>query len=221
MSNYFNQIPNFEYVNRFPDAKISDYIQVKNLFKRAFLRDDIAKDVTLFTKYKIKGDERPDNVAFKIYNDSSLDWVVLISNNIININTEWPLAQNTFDKYLIKKYGTYDNLYNGIHHYETTEVKNTMGVVLVRSGLKVESNYAFTYYDSPRNRYYTEYPVVPVTNYEYEERLEDDKRNIFLIEPRYIKIVKNDLKDMMKYKKGSTQYVNRTLKRGDNINLFS
>ena len=104
MSNYFKKVPSFEYVSRLPDAKISDYITVKNLFKRGKLADDIFKDLTIFTKYEIKGDDRPDNVADEIYDDSDLDWVVLLSNNIINIQSEWPMPQRDFDRYLINKY---------------------------------------------------------------------------------------------------------------------
>ena len=84
MSNYFKQVPDFDYVSRLPDAKISDYITVKNLFKRGKLADDIFQDLTVFTKYEIRGDDRPDNVAYKVYDDSDLDWVILLANNIIN-----------------------------------------------------------------------------------------------------------------------------------------
>ena len=86
MSNYFNQLPDFEYVSRLPNAKISDYITVKNLFKRAFLREDIYQNLTFFTKYSIKGNDRPDNVAAEIYQDSTLDWLILLTNNIINLS---------------------------------------------------------------------------------------------------------------------------------------
>ena len=81
---YFRQVPDFEYVSRLPDAKISDYIRVKNLFKKGYLKEDIFQDLTLLAKYQVQGNERPDNVAYKVYNDSSLDWIVLLSNNIIN-----------------------------------------------------------------------------------------------------------------------------------------
>ena len=83
MSNYFSKVPNFEYVSRLPDANISDYIAVKNLFKRGKLREDIFQELAFFTKYQIEGDDRPDNVAFKVYGDSRLDWLVLVSNNIL------------------------------------------------------------------------------------------------------------------------------------------
>ena len=88
MSSYFSEVPDFEYVSRLPDAKISDYIRVKNLFRRGFLREDIFQDLTFFTKYQVRGDDRPDNVAFEIYKDSTLDWLVLTANNIVNIQDE-------------------------------------------------------------------------------------------------------------------------------------
>ena len=70
MSDYFSKVPNFEYVSRMPDAHISDYITVKNLFKRGALEQDILQDLSLHTKYKIQGDDRPDNVAFEYYESS-------------------------------------------------------------------------------------------------------------------------------------------------------
>ena len=129
MSNYFSKVPNFEYVSRLPDANISDYIAVKNLFKRGKLREDIFQELAFFTKYQIEGDDRPDNVAFKVYGDSRLDWLVLVSNNILNIQTEWPLTQFNYDQYLLDKYGTYEKL-NDVHHHETIEVKDGSGVTI-------------------------------------------------------------------------------------------
>ena len=219
MSNYFSKVPNFEYVSRLPDANISDYIEVKNLFKRAFLREDIFQDLAFFTKYQIVGDDRPDNVAFKIYEDSSLDWVVLISNNILNIQSEWPMKQYDFDKYLLDKYGTYEKM-NEVHHYETVEIKNGDGVVLVPKGLTVTEDFTFDYYNFYNESYITEKPVNAITNLQYEEKLNDDKRNIFLLKPRYLSVVVDDLEDIMRYKKGSSQYKTESLKTADNIRLY-
>ena len=217
MSNYFNKVPNFEYVSRLPDANISDYINVKNLFKRITLRQDIYQDLSFFTKYKIIGDDRPDNVAFDVYGRSDLDWVILTSNNIINIQSEWPMPQFDFDAYLIEKYGTYENL-NSTHHYETTELKNNDDVVIVQKGLRVESDYSITYFDE--SGMVTGNPVKEVTNYQYEDQLNDDKRNIFVLKTLYLNIIIDDLDELMTYKKGSSQYKTETLKTADNIRLF-
>ena len=221
MSNYFSRIPDFEYVSLLPDAKISDYIQVKNLFKKGFIREDIFQDTTFFTKYTINGDDRPDNVAFKVYGDSTFDWIVLQSNNIINIQTEWPLSQNDFDRYALDKYGDYNTLFNGVHHYETLEVKNSNGVVILESGKQVPQDFSITYFDIKLKQYITaSNATVAVTNYEYENIIQENKRNIFLLKNNYIPVVLNDMENIMPYRKGSTQYVSETLKRADNIRLY-
>ena len=351
---YFRQVPDFEYVSRNPgDKYISEYIPVKNLFKRGKLREDIFDDLQFFEKYSIIGDERPDNVANKFYGDSTLDWVVLLSNNILNIQTEWPMTQDTFDKVMLNRYGSYDNFYNGVHHYETEEIQNSLGITVLKAGIKIPNSwktngnfleivntrianissevydeilerpvatknvivttfrgditsfgggirglkvgdqitidnvsetqyngqhivtdildadengevvYEFTFelpfipnvatpilaeprkeevhYTiseqslNPGNSYYYEYwdpglgyavqkPstsfVKTVTNYEYENQLQEDKRNIFILKPRYLNVVFNDMDDIMPYKKGSQQYISETLKKGDNIRLY-
>ena len=220
MSNYFSQLPEFEYVSRLPDARISDYIPVKNLFMRGKLREDIFQNASVFTKYKIKGDDRPDNVAFEVFGDANLDWLVLTCNNILNVYDEWPMTQINFENYLLEKYGTYENI-NATHHFETTEVKNTSGVIILPAGLEVDSNYSITFFDETIEGMTTvNSPVTEVTNYIYEDRLQEDRRNIFVLKPRFLNVVKDDMEEMMLYKKGSTQYKSETLKTADNIRLF-
>tara|TARA_B100001057_G_C22624763_1_gene862022 strand:- start:60 stop:728 length:669 start_codon:yes stop_codon:yes gene_type:complete len=222
MSNYFRQLPDFNYVSRLPDAKISDYIKVKNLFKKGKLREDIFQNVSFFTKYKIRGDNRPDNVASEFYGDSKLDWLVLTCNNIINIQTEWPLQQADFDRFMLEKYGTYDNLFGGIHHYETTEVKDSDGIVFVKAGLKTDETFPFKYSDTRTGVNVDLANIsIPVTNYEYELEIEDGKRNIFLLKRNYLNVVRDDMEEMMTYRKGSTQYVSETLKNADNIRIYN
>ena len=325
---YFKQVPNLEYINRTAgNNDISNYINVKNLFKRGRLRPDLIGNLNYFSKYKIIGDERPDNVAFKEYKDPSLDWVVLLANNILNVQSEWPLPQNALDEILLEKYGTYQKLYQEIHHYETVEIKNSRGGIVLPGGLEtpntwrtngnyiqaintkinqisgseskvatvtmnngirdlkvgsevfidnvssnvyngrfpvtsilavgdvvirftyilpsiptvkqpeiggteevtftVEGNigtgnaYYYEYYD---NKSYHTIPAAKmtkaVTNYQYEMDIENRKRNIRLLKMNYMTIVREDMESLMKYKKGGTQYVSTTLKRGENIKLY-
>ena len=221
MSNYFNHVPDFAYPSRLPDAKIGDYIVVKNLFKRGKLRADIYQNIAFFTKYEIIGNDRPDNVAAEVYGDSDLDWVVLLSNNIVNVQSEWPLLQNDFDRFMLDKYGTYEKM-NDTHHYETKEVKNTVGAVIVPEGVQVPSDYSVTYYDWYQSGEVTRSDITTeVTNYDYEIKKEDAKRNIYLLKNSYLHIIIDDLQEMMTYKKGSTQYVNETLKAAENIKIYS
>ena len=223
---YFRNIPNFEYVNRLPDShSSSEYIEVKNLFKRGKIRDDIFKDVTYFTKYSIQGDDRPDNVVFSLYQDSGLDWVVLLANNIINIQDEWPLSQQSFENYLLNKYGNEQSIHS-IHHYESKEIKNSIGSIILKEGLHVPQYFTLKFLDANLGTY-TEVGgagdliTTEVTNYEYEVDLQNKKRNIYLLKQNYLNIILTDMDRMMQYKTGSTQYVSETLVRGENIKLYS
>ena len=225
MASYFRNIPNWEYVNRLQDShSSSEYLEVKNLFKRGKIGDDILRDVTYFTKYSIKGDDRPDNVAFDLYQDPTLDWVVLLANNIVNIQSEWPLTQDSFESYLLEKYGNNQNL-NAPHHYESKEIKNSLGATVLPKGLQVPQNFSMEFLDINLGTY-TEVggaanPITTeVTNYEYEIDLQDQRRQIYVLKQNYLSIILTDMDRIMPYKKGSTQYVSETLVRGENIKLY-
>jgi len=218
---YFRYVPNFDYVSRLPGAKnISDYLQTKNLFRRGEIRPDIFNDLSYFTKYKVVGDERPDNVAYKLYEDENLDWVIMLSNNIINPENEWPLSQKSFDNYLLNKYGSYENIY-GAHHYETKEIRNSSNRVMLQKGLRVPQDFSFSYYDYKRGVEVTEVGITDtISNYEYENKIQDERRNIFVLKPFYLNIIINDMENEMPYPSGSSQYKNSMVVEGQNIRLY-
>lgn len=221
---YFRNLSDFEYVNRTSSKEgrsFGDYTKVKNLFKKGKLREDIFQDTTFFTKYTINGDDRPDNVADEIYGDSNLDWIVLLSNNIINIQSEWPMSQADFNTYLTEKYDSETEIFSGIHHYEANQVETSEGVVIIPSGMRVGVAQSVTYFDFWRKQQVTVTDIaLPVTNYTYEEKINNDKRNIYLLKSEYLNIVFDDMEEMMTYKEGSTQYLSETLKRAENIRLY-
>ena len=220
MPAYFRQLPEIQYPSRGSDSRISDYVTLKNLFKRGTIREDIFSNLVFFTKYQIKGDDRPDNVAYELYNDETLDWLVLISNNIVNVQTEWPLGQESFYNYLLEKYNT-EEQFQSVHHYETIEVKNSQGQIMVPSGIIVPEDFTTSYYDPFLQEYIERGNITSaVTNYEYEDNIQTQKRNIFVLKNQYLSVILDDIEDIMQYQKGSTQYVSRTLKRTDNIRLY-
>lgn len=135
---YFKELPNFEYIANFPNQSFNDdYVVAKNIFKRAKLRSDISSAITAFNYYQIVDNERPDQVAAKVYDNAELDWVILITNNITNINQQWPLDNNSFYKYLIDKYGSDEEL-TKTHHHETVEFRDEYGRVVVPGGYQVD-----------------------------------------------------------------------------------
>ena len=198
-----------------------DFSVVKNFFKRAKLRTDVFQDLTFFTKFNVIGDDRPDNVADNFYDDPTLDWIVLLSNNIVNIQSEWPLSQADFFTYLSEKYPDENVLYSVIHHYEANEVKTSTDVIIIPSGIRVGVGQSVSFFDEGLNQQVTKTNVAsPVTNYMHEQKLNDKKREIFLLKPTYVNLLIDDLEEIMTYKKGSTQFIDRTLVQGDNIRLF-
>ena len=220
---YFSNLGDFLYVNRTRDGiNEGDYSLVKNLFKRAKLREDIYQDLAFFSKFDVLGDDRPDNVADLIYGDPTLDWVVLLSNNIVNVQSEWPLSQADFNRYITEKYGTEEKLYSGIHHYESREVKASDGTIIIPSGARVSVGQSVSFFDEITDQQVIRtYVAMPITNYMHEDRLNNEKRNIFLLKPIYLNILFDDIEEIMANKKGSTQFVSRTLVTGDNIRLYS
>lgn len=219
---YFRNIPDFNYVSRLDGQKnISEYTTVKNLFKRAKIRDEIFNDLSYFTKYKVVGDDRPDQVAYELYGDARYDWVVLLANNVMNVASEWPKDQVSFYNYMIRKYGD-ESKFNDVHHYETIDVVDSLERIVIRGGLQVPQDYVISYYDSGLDaQVTTTESTVPFTNYEYEVSLEDDKRNIFVLKPEFLAVIRNDLEEIMPYKEGSSQYVSDSLVQGDDIRLYT
>ena len=219
--NYFKYIPDFDYVSRLPKAQsISDYLRVKNLFKRTKISQTIFDDLTYFTKYQIIADERPDNIAYKIYGDSNLDWMVMLANNVTNLQNEWPLEEQSFYRFLISKYGSEEGI-ESVHHYETQKVIDSKEKVIVPKGLEVPSNYSVTFLDSgTRTEQIRTNITDEITNRQYEEKIQDEKRNIFIIKPRFTGLILEEMERVMEYPKGSTQYVSSKVVRGENVRLY-
>ena len=219
--NYFKYIPDFDYVSRLPKAQsISDYLRVKNLFKRTKISQTIFDDLTYFTKYQVIADERPDNIAYKIYGDSNLDWMVMLANNVTNLQNEWPLEEQSFYRFLINKYGSEAGI-ESVHHYETQKVIDSKEKVIVPKGLEVPSNYSVTFLDSGTRTEQIRTSITDeITNRQYEEKIQDEKRNIFLIKPRFTGLILEEMERVMEYPKGSTQYVSSKVVRGENVRLY-
>jgi len=214
---YFKELPNLQYLSRLPDSDSNEnYITVKNIFKRAAIRNDIINVITAFVYYEILDNERPEQIANKVYNNSELDWVILHTNNITNIRQQWPLSNYDLYNYMLEKYGSDENISN-IHHHETTEVLDNYNRVVIPAGLKVDSNFTITYSKTDYSRV-TLNPTKQVTNYEYETSLNEDKRKIRVLKPDYLSVMISDLKNSMKYG-SSSDYINQTNKSTYNPRL--
>ena len=216
-NSYFKQLPDLDYPSLANDRKSAyDYQTVKNIFKRAVMRDDIFNEVTAFTKYSVVGDERPDQVANSFYKDSALDWVILTTNNIIHVRDEWPMGSQDFATYINEKYT--DQELSNIHHYETEVLRNSRGQLMQPEGLKVPSGHSITFIDNGVLR--TESKIKQVTFLEHETNLNDAKRNINILKDEYLTSFLENFSNIMTYEE-SSQYINDNLKKTENPRLIS
>ena len=199
---YFEELPNIAYPSLLPSSnKIEDRILVKNIFKRSKLRTDIDQAITAFNYYYVEQGMRPDMVAKSLYDDSELDWVILTANNITNIRDQWPLEHNDLHEYMLDKYGSEANI-SGIHHYETRKIVDEYNRVVIPAGLEVDVNFSFKY-KNYSNSIVTVNPVSAITNYQYEVKLNDEKRRIRVLKPQFVSLFLSDHKNIMKYDRSS------------------
>jgi hypothetical protein len=231
---YFRELPNLEYQSPLTDRTSSlDYVEAKNLFRRVRVRPDFENVYTAFNNYTIVEDTRPDEVANELYGSPDLDWVVLISADITNIRNEWPLSNRKLSEYAEDIYGTE---VNSTKFYETKEIKDSKGRLIVPAGQIVDRNYKLPkpkvddvptqsyvkYYDEDTNLYVTVQNItVPVTNLEYETRKNDLKREIKVLKKGYLDLFITDMRKEMKYGQLSSQYVTEYMKRGENLRITS
>ena len=216
-NSYFKKLPNLDYPSLRNDRTSAyDYEIVKNVFKRAVLRDDIYGSLVNFEKYSVKGDERPDQVAYEFYNDSALDWVILTTNNITHIRDEWPMGSQDFLTYLNQKY-TAEELSN-IHHYETKIVRDSLGKLIQPEGLRVPENHSITFLDNGVSR--TVSRLTSFSFLEHEINLNDAKRNIDILKIEYLNLFLENFREIMEYKP-SRQFVRDNLKKTENPRIIS
>lgn len=211
---YFKRLPNIEYDKKpltFPFSE-REYVLAKNFFRRYKVTEGSYNFQNFFSEYNMTDTDRVDYLSYKFYNTSEFDWVILITNNIINSYFDLPIRESDLYEIVQKTYGNPE----GIHHYETYEVKNSSGLVVLKSGLQVEQSFYNSVY-----KYYDNGSVIsvngntiskPITNYEYELKLNDEKRKIYILRPEYVQEFIDQFDSGMEYSKSSS-YINRTTKK--------
>jgi len=208
---YFRELPDIEYQSQLLTKNSSlNYVRVKNLFRRVKLRDDLQNVFTLFNKYQIKDGERPDTIAENLYGSSDLDWVVLLSANITNVRNSWPLSDRDLYNFTEEKYGL-NQMYE-VKYYQTTEVKNSNGILILPAGKVVDRTFTIPNPDNPN---ITLNPVTGISFYDYEIEKNNKKRTIYILKTQYLQQYLNDIRSIMYYEK-SSQYINTKLIKTEN-----
>ena len=158
----------------------SDYLLVKNIWRRAQILVEYKTQVTLFTEENVKDGERPEDVATRLYKNPFYNWVILVINDITDVYSQWPRSQTQLQDFTNQKY---DNPMATKHHI-TTEVKDANNNIIVPAGKVVPSNFQIAYYNGSTT--ITATPVASVTNAAYEADLNSKKQNIQVVKPELI-----------------------------------
>lgn len=231
---YFRELPDIAYQSNL-QHKISskEYVAIKNLFRRVKIRDSIQDKATLYSKYNIIEGQRPDTVAETFYGSADLDWVIILTAGITNIRDQWPLSNKDIYIYSENKYGTE---LNNIHHYETLEVKDSKGRLILPPGQRVDENFSIVApYDATivgnsyvvrgayENTKYTGTgdinPIIGISNFVYETIENEKKRKIFLLKSKYLGQYLGEIRTIMNYSE-SSQFINEKLIKTENTRLI-
>ena len=207
---FFKIVPNISYDEKpisYPFSE-SDFVVAKNFFRRYKINEDVFQYAVFFKQYTIADGERPETLAEKAYGDQFLDWVILLTNNMVNAQYDWP--RSNYEMYKIVE-EEFDDPYSEINHYE---IRETIG--RYQAGLHVdETFYNGTHKVSINGTVTTKNGneiASPVTVAEYYQAKNEKKRQIYLLKPRYLDSFVADFKRKNLYKKDDN-FISQRLKK--------
>jgi len=213
---FFSKIPNIEYDKKplvFPFSE-TQYVLAKNFFRRIKLSDTSFTSSLYFNKYTMTDDDRFDLISNQFYGTTSYDWIIMITNNIINPYFDAPIKNSQLYDFVEQKYNEVD----GIHHYETLSVSNSRGEEILKAGLIVDKAYydsQHKFYDRGTQSTFVKYGnefCMPVSNYEYELQINDKRRELYILRPEFIDSFISQFEGLTEYKP-SASYIDRTTKK--------
>ena len=201
---YFSLVPNISYDQKpisFPFSK-ADRVVAKNFFRRYKLNDDAFNYAVFFNKYSIQDGETPSSLANKAYGDPFYDWVILLTNNMVNVHYDWPLTGRQLYLTVISEY---ENPMGEIHHYEL-EDGTIVDKAFYDGTHKVWDEASGSVVTKAGNTLAT-----PVNIAEWHNTENEKKRSIYLMKPAYFRQLVTDFKRQNLYKKDNN-YITKTLK---------
>ena len=179
---YFSYLPNVQVrTSSYRTNNVDPYKLAKNIFRRIKIRENLDDIILGFNQYTIKNNQRPDQVSLEIYGTMEYDWVVLLTNNIINLYDEWPMSEDELERYIDSEY---EEDADSVHHWVTQEITDLKGRVLVKGGRIVPEDWSYTRPDGTVIA--KEDTVRPISVYDYELEKNDQKRNIYLLRKEYV-----------------------------------
>jgi len=212
---YFSLLPDIQYDNKpvkYPFSE-SDFVIAKNFFRRFILAEELFDYAVFFQKYTITDEDRLDLLADKFYKSPFYDWVIILTNNMINGVFDWPLKEEELYKIIAREFNGNEI---AIHHYETKEIKNSSGQIVLKEGLHVGADFTFSYTNSSQLNIIIKLSgasvITPISNLDYVKKKNEEKREIFILKKNYIESFVNEFSKSNLYSK-SSDYIETNLKK--------
>lgn len=210
---YFKTFPSIQY--QFPNDQIKFY---KNLSIRPAIVQALKNDYTNLQVYNVEDGETPETIAFDVYKDQSLNWIIMLVNDVMNLYTDWPMSEAFLEDYLFEKYkkqtatddttqtltrvetnefieflGTPDNNYTS-----TISLSNGKSVTITPRHF-VDANktiFSFNSLSATTDAYgrsISRPTLTPISYRDHEINLNDEKRKIFIPSFKIANQMKRDL----------------------------
>lgn len=176
MSVYFSFLPQVNYPTT--DGSPYETLSVTNIFFKQRILDNFINNTLVYYPYKISGEDRPDTVAFNYYGSVKYTWLLLLANNIQDVFHDWPLTQKNLLSLLKTKYGSIKNSKDAIHEYRQ----------IVRQETSTQKEYSIVIDGTTYNSLSVSERKI-VSKYDYEEALNDIKRDIKVIDRTYVESI--------------------------------
>ena len=219
---YFSMIPDLKYDTKpisYPFSE-SDYVTAKNFFRRYKIDEDIFGYATFYNRYTLQDNIKLETIAKEYYGNAFYDWVLVLTNNMINPQFSLPQTSEVVRKIAEEKYGETE-AYSGIHHYETIRLVSEqtvdgLPITILAGGLIVDSNFYtsnYTYWNGNTAVTVSGNTVSkPITNYEYEVNENEKKREIYILKDTYFPRFLNEFKTRNLYNE-SSDFITKRLKK--------
>lgn len=209
---YFSKFPDIDYAWKMNKAGLVEKIRIKDYFHLAVPRDDIFRSETIYSEYVVENGMRPDQVSYKVYGDEQYYWIILQVNEITDFYNQWPMSQLQLDDYLVGKYGSIEET-EKIHHYETKDVFDEDGNLVLPRGMQVPGDFNFRYPLRPGSlsnglANVASGAVFPVTNRKYEYDLNFEKSRIEILQSKYISDYVREVRQFASFLKSNVNIEN-------------
>lgn len=195
--NYFSYHNNLKYATSIDKSGRTNVINIKDYFHLSRLKDSIYKEETLYNEYYVKNGERPEQISYDLYGTEAYYWIILQVNDIVDYYNEWPLSQVELNDFILKKYGGYEGA-GETHHWETVETKDDNGKLVLPGKMYVNRGFTYEYRPNPLTPIYRVSFPAEVSNTIYEQRTNEEKSQIQVVDPTFISDIVRDVRNFAK-----------------------